>query len=199
MLKRCVFLLLSCLLLSACQNTGVGVIGGADGPTKVIVSENNENSETPSSFERRAVRLIRLHDALYYDTGRVSDVTARCGVMDGNLAAAAEAYAVPQENGTCNFTEAKGYQFGTETDTIEVPLEDEWVIFKKIDASTDVLQYTKSAAFIGKLPNATQKSCFLVLSHEENITFDDAAYVLLGSDLSQMKDIYVLPLVDWDK
>lgn len=47
MLKKYVLLLLGCLVLSACQNTSVGVIGGADAPTKVIVSENNENSETP--------------------------------------------------------------------------------------------------------------------------------------------------------
>lgn len=39
-------------------------------------------------------------------------------------------------------------------------------------------------------------SNFLVLSNTMDITFENAAYRLFGSDTSKMKDIYVLPIVD---
>ncbi len=35
-------ILLCCLLLTACNNTSVGVIGGADGPTSIIVSNSGD-------------------------------------------------------------------------------------------------------------------------------------------------------------
>lgn len=41
-------LIMCCLLLTGCDNASVGVIGGADGPTKIIVSEK-ENSTIKSS------------------------------------------------------------------------------------------------------------------------------------------------------
>lgn len=41
-------LIMCCLLLTACDNASIGVIGGADGPTKIIVSEK-ENSTIKSS------------------------------------------------------------------------------------------------------------------------------------------------------
>lgn len=43
-----IFLIMCSLLLSACDNASIGVIGGADGPTKIIVSEK-ENSTIKSS------------------------------------------------------------------------------------------------------------------------------------------------------
>ena len=41
-------LIMCCLLLTGCDNASIGVIGGADGPTKIIVSEK-ENSTIKSS------------------------------------------------------------------------------------------------------------------------------------------------------
>ena len=49
-MKRIITLtfIICCLLLTACDNASIGVIGGADGPTKIIVSEK-ENSTIKSS------------------------------------------------------------------------------------------------------------------------------------------------------
>ena len=49
-MKRSITLtfIMCCLLLTGCDNASIGVIGGADGPTKIIVSEK-ENSTIKSS------------------------------------------------------------------------------------------------------------------------------------------------------
>ena len=71
-------LILSCLLLSACNDsTSVGVIGGADGPTSIFVS--SENGDTV----KKPLRMIKVDGKLYYDSGKVSDMTPRCGTLDG--------------------------------------------------------------------------------------------------------------------
>lgn len=40
------------LLLSACDNASIGVIGGADGPTKIIVSENGNDTIKTSDVKK---------------------------------------------------------------------------------------------------------------------------------------------------
>lgn len=40
------------LLLTACNNTSIGVIGGADGPTKIIVSENGNDTIKTSDVKK---------------------------------------------------------------------------------------------------------------------------------------------------
>ena len=42
--------------------------------------------------------------------------------------------------------------------------------------------------------NAAAESEFIVLSDDKSVTFDDAAYVLFGSDMRKKKDIYVISL-----
>jgi len=45
-MKRSITLIMAlcCLILTACNNASIGVIGGADGPTNIIVSEQNNIS-----------------------------------------------------------------------------------------------------------------------------------------------------------
>lgn len=45
-------LIMSCLLLTACNNTSIGVIGGADGPTSIIVSEQKDNIKRTYDVEK---------------------------------------------------------------------------------------------------------------------------------------------------
>lgn len=44
--------LMSCLLLTACNNASIGVIGGADGPTSIIVSEQKDNIKRTYDVEK---------------------------------------------------------------------------------------------------------------------------------------------------
>ena len=50
--------------------------------------------------------------AMYYDTGRESTVTGRCGVMDGEITSAVDRTEVPSENDQSNFGAGYGYQWG---------------------------------------------------------------------------------------
>ena len=47
-MKRTITLMLAacCLLLTACDNSSIGIIGGSDGPTQVYINKSNENSLT---------------------------------------------------------------------------------------------------------------------------------------------------------
>ena len=47
-----IFLIMCSLLLSACDNASIGVIGGADGPTKIIVSENGNDTIKTSDVKK---------------------------------------------------------------------------------------------------------------------------------------------------
>lgn len=77
-------LIMCCLLLTACDNASIGVIGGADGPTKIIVGENNGNvkGQFGEQLEKKEIRMFNVDGDLYYDSGLISENTPRCGTMD---------------------------------------------------------------------------------------------------------------------
>lgn len=72
-------------------------------------------------------RMVWAQESLYVDTGRVSEDTPRCGVMDGELTTQVDA--IPTKEGESNFGAGCGYQIGSEEDTIEVNIDGEWHIF----------------------------------------------------------------------
>ena len=188
-MKKC-FVIVSfflCLALVGCGGKAVGIIGGADGPTSVYVSENDSQSQ------KEPIRLVRADGKLYYDSKKKSETDARCGVMDGALTKTAGKFEVPKGNDECNFNGPTGYQIGAEG-TIEIEENSSWTVFKEIPTNWDVLKYKYAFLLSGRMPNAASDSAFLVLSNDKNVTFDDAAYKLLGSDTTKMKDIYVLPI-----
>lgn len=79
------------------------------------------------STEKEIGRIIKVNGTLYYDTGEKS-TELRCGMMDGNITKVIKETEIPENNGEANFVGAEGYQYGREN-TIEVPLDGEWVIF----------------------------------------------------------------------
>ena len=80
-------LIMCSLLLSACDNASIGVIGGADGPTEIVVGKiKNENKgQFGEQLEKKEIRMFNVDGDLYYDSGLISENTPRCGVMDGEL------------------------------------------------------------------------------------------------------------------
>lgn len=53
MKKFVTFMILAlCLLLASCDDADIGIIGGADGPTKIIVSEKNDNMKRMYDVDR---------------------------------------------------------------------------------------------------------------------------------------------------
>ena len=182
-----------CMTLTACNNkSSVGVIGGADEPTNIIVGEKGDKKNN----RIESIRIANVNGELYYEIDEDSDIEARCGVMDGNFENTVDRYEIPKNSGEVNFLGADGYQLGLIENTIEIPLGDDWEIFKKIDTNRDVLRYKYCYVVEGILPNAKDDSEFMVLANTLDITFEEASYQLFGSNSEQMKDIYVLPILD---
>lgn len=186
--------LLGTLLLSGCmESKSIGIIGGADGPTKIYVSdENGEKSE------KKPVRMMKIDGELYYDTGKVSDMTSRCGTLDGALTKAADLYEIPKKENSCNFDGAEGYQNASEL-TKEVPIDGEWVIFKKLhDPEKDLFQYKYGYNLKGTMPNASGESELMVLANDRNLDFERVTKSLYSSNTKDFLDIYVVGLSEED-
>ena len=77
------------------------------------------------------IPMVMADGAMYYDTGRESTVTGRCGVMDGEITSAVERTEVPSENNQSNFGTGYGYQWGPEEGTLEVCMDGKWLVFER--------------------------------------------------------------------
>lgn len=175
-------LIMCSLLLTACDNASIGVIGGADGPTKIYVSENSSKvkGQFGEQLEKKSVKMFNVDGDLYYDSGLVSENTPRCGTMDGKLKKAGKENEIPLKSGEANF-EIEGYQNGTSI-TKEVNIDGKWVIFKKYDLYDNKLDGLKYCYYIkGHMNNAAVDSEFVVLTDNVNVTFNDVISPMLSS------------------
>lgn len=189
-MRKAALLLISVIVLalSACQSASIGIIGGSDGSTDIVVSDKD-------GYEKDSVRMVRINGALYYESGEDNDNSARCGNMDGSFKRTAGKFEVPQNDNESNFDDASSYQLGAAENTIEILIDDDWEIFAKIDSSTDVLKYKYCFELEGRAPPMRMMTQnFSFLANEKDVTFADAAYVLLGSDMSKMKVFMSSPI-----
>lgn len=90
-------------------------------------AESMEMEGTETVGEEEELRMVKLDDKLYYDTGKVSNA-ARCGVMDFELDSSVES-GQPTENNQTNFGIGYGGQYGSNGNEIEVLINGEWHIF----------------------------------------------------------------------
>lgn len=168
-------MLMCCLLITACKNTNDAIIGGADEPTDIYVK-----GQFGEQYEKKPIKMINVDGVLYYDSGLVSENTPRCGTMDRLLKKTVEENEIPQNSGEANF-DAKGCQSATNL-TKEVNIGGEWVIFKKYDTYGRTFDDLKYCHYIkGHLNNAAHESELVVLSTDENVTFNDVYEPLLSS------------------
>ncbi len=178
-------LLICSLLFTACSKSSIGIIGGADGPTSIYVSGNGKKvtGQFGEQLEKKPVRMFNVDGDLYYDSGIISEITPRCGTMDGELKKAVKENEIPLKSGKANF-EAEGYQNATSI-TKEVNIDGKWVIFKRYDLYDYTLDGLKYCYYIkGHLNNAAVDSEIIVLSENEDITFNDVYEPLLSSQLN---------------
>lgn len=73
-------------------------------------------------------RMALVGGVMYYDTGLV-DNGGRCGMMDGEVTGGVLCSQRPTEEGQSNFGPC-GYQYGRTEDTLEFPLNGQWVVFR---------------------------------------------------------------------
>jgi len=175
-------LILCSVLLTACNDTSIGIIGGADGPTSIFISKNGGEGQGQfgMQLEKKPVKMFNVDGDLYYETGLRANGTPRCGTLDGELKKTVKENEIPLKSGEANF-EAEGYQSATSI-TKEVCIDGEWVIFKKYDTYGRTLEDLKYCYYIkGHLNNATEDSEIIVLSQEEDITFNSVYEPLLSA------------------
>lgn len=177
-------LLLCCLLLASCKDdASIGIIGGADGPTAILVSDGKNNTVRMTfgeQYEKKPIRMFNVDGELYYDSGLVSNMTPRCGTLDGNLKKGVNENEIPHKSGEANF-EIDGYQNITSI-TKEVNIDGEWVIFRKYKNLPKDIDELKYCYYIkGHLNNAAIDSEIVVLADSEDVTFNDIYEPLLSS------------------
>lgn len=91
-----------------------------------IVETDTEYAEVPAV--KTSKRMLMANGILYVDTGYVSGIFGRCGMLDGIITTVINADETPDQDGEANFT-ADGWQVGFEEDTIDVRIDDEYCIF----------------------------------------------------------------------
>lgn len=103
----------------------------SDGSQMDLVNmDNKKNNSDPLPAESEFTSMIMVNGTLYYDTGRESTLTGRCGTFDGEITSSVDGSETPEENDQSNFGSGYGYQYG-ENGTIEVNRNDKWTVFEE--------------------------------------------------------------------
>lgn len=84
-------------------------------------------AETDTMWDK--IPMVRVNGKLYYDTGKESSVSGRCGNMDGEITSTVDGTEIPMEDNQSNFGSGFGYQYGAD-DTIEIYMNEKWFIFE---------------------------------------------------------------------
>ncbi len=75
------------------------------------------------------IPMVRIGGKLYLDTGKESDIDARCGVMDGKITSTVEPFQKPTRNNQSNFGSGYEYQF-VNNDSIDIYMNEKWIRFE---------------------------------------------------------------------
>lgn len=105
-----------------------------DGGVTEFISEHN--SDSWEAWDR--IPMVMVNGTLYLDTGKESTVTARCGVMDGEITSQVPGNEEPTVNDQSNFGIGYGYQYGPVEGTIEIFMNDKWWVFATEEARKEI-------------------------------------------------------------
>lgn len=87
-----------------------------------------EIPEAPAEAPETVEPAVMVDGVLYGYTGRQSEMTARCGTMDGTITSQCGPDQLPENDGESNFGADIGYQYGPDG-TLEVFREGRWDVF----------------------------------------------------------------------
>lgn len=163
--------------------------GGSDAsPEKLANTAGDPDASNPdaSGAEPTAEAVpdaVMVDGRLYYATGRQSELTGRCGVMDGEITAQVDADRLPTEDGQSNFCTGVSYQYMGEN-TIELALEEGWMVFEAASEDEDCVyfhgkQYSKAALSEDTL---TWLQWYNGLSQEDQLKIDAVPAELVETD-----------------
>lgn len=91
---------------------------------KSLIQEKNAGAELYD-----LIPMVRLNGTLYLDTGKESDLTGRCGVMDGQITSTVEPFEKPTKDDQSNFGVGYEYQFINDN-SIDIYMNDKWIRFE---------------------------------------------------------------------
>lgn len=78
------------------------------------------------------IPMVRVGGKLYLDTGKESDISARCGVMDGKITSTVEPFEKPTQDDQSNFGSGYEYQFINDN-SIDIYMNKKWIRFDNED------------------------------------------------------------------
>ena len=91
---------------------------------KTLIQEQNRSAELYD-----LIPMVRIDGRLYLDTGKESDITGRCGVMDGQITSTVEPFEKPTKDDQSNFGVGYEYQFINDN-SIDIYMNDKWIKFE---------------------------------------------------------------------
>lgn len=97
------------------------------GDTLILDEQSAGQEEAGAMWDR--IPMVRVNGKLYYDTGRESTVSGRCGNMDGEITTTVDGTEIPMEDNQSNFGSGFGYQYRAD-DTIEIYMNEKWFVFE---------------------------------------------------------------------
>lgn len=109
------------MILTCCQG---------ETPEKNVSKEDPAVEIATTESVEEGAMYVMVRGELYKSTGRESEITVRCGTMDGEIKSTVDASEKPQKDDESNFGTGYGYQ-NTAEDTIEVLIDQQWIVFEK--------------------------------------------------------------------
>lgn len=91
---------------------------------KTLIQEQNRSAELYD-----LIPMVRIDGRLYLDTGKESDITGRCGVMDGQITSTVEPFEKLTKDDQSNFGVGYEYQFINDN-SIDIYMNDKWIRFE---------------------------------------------------------------------
>lgn len=71
--------------------------------------------------------MVQIGGKMYYDTGKISSIDRRCGVMDGEITSTVDGTKSPTKDNQSNFGSGYEYQFVAEN-TVEIIVNEKWCV-----------------------------------------------------------------------
>ena len=87
--------------------------------------ELNEKNNTQNHVDVLYPRAVMVNNEIYIDTYKVSDITKRCGMLDGEIKYQVEGNSMPTKNDESNFCFNLGFQKVVENN-IDFRFDDGW-------------------------------------------------------------------------
>lgn len=103
-------------------------------------SENPSDPPLEETHEWDKIPMVMVDGKLYYDTGKESTISGRCGVMDGEITSTVDGSEIPTKDNQSNFGTGFEYQYGA-GNTIEIFMNEKWIVFEQREGDGSQVRY----------------------------------------------------------